>query len=92
MVPIMVIILSAVIAQLKSHYRALAYHLLWPIRLMTNYRWVTAYVYRSEFDAELEGDVKFKNMLITPPADSIKVDWNNQQLVEVGLRYEVNDE
>ena len=49
-------------------------------------------VYRSEFDAELEGDVKFKNMLITPPVDSIEVDWNNPQLLEVGLRYEVNDE
>ncbi len=49
-------------------------------------------VYRSEFDAELEGDLKFKNMLKTPPADSIEVDWTNPQVLEVGLRYKVNDE
>lgn len=49
-------------------------------------------VYRSEFDTELEGDVKFRDMLVTPPADSIDVDWQNPQLIEVGLRYELDDE
>lgn len=49
-------------------------------------------VYRSEFDTELSGDAKFKNMLFTPAVDSIDVDWKNPQLVEVGLRYKLDDE
>ena len=52
-------------------------------------------VYRSEADVDLEGDVKFKNLLnpnLAPllPSDA-KVSWTNPQWLEAGLRYTLND-
>ncbi len=55
-----------------------------------NERALLGAVYRSKLDTKLEGDVKFKNMLYTPAVDSIKVDWDNPQIVEIGLRYILN--
>jgi long-chain fatty acid transport protein len=52
-------------------------------------------VYRPEFDADLEGDVNFSNVKIggfTPTADSIKVEWTNPQVLQVGLQYKVDDQ
>ena len=57
-----------------------------------NERALLGMVYRSELDTNLEGDVKFKNMLYTPAVDSIKVDWNNPQIVEIGLRYKLSNQ
>ena len=51
-------------------------------------------VYRPEFDANLEGDVNFSNVKIggvTPTADSIKLEWTNPQVLQVGLQYKVDD-
>jgi len=52
-------------------------------------------VYRSEADVDLEGDVKFKNLLnpeLAPllPSDA-KVSWTNPQWLEAGLRYKLDD-
>jgi long-chain fatty acid transport protein len=51
-------------------------------------------VYRPEFDANLEGDVNFGGFTVlpTPGADSIKIEWTNPQLLQVGLQYKINDE
>jgi long-chain fatty acid transport protein len=50
-------------------------------------------VYRAEMDVELEGDVKVKNWQLpgSPSADSIDVDWDNPQWLEVGLQYQLDD-
>lgn len=51
-------------------------------------------VYRAEMDVELEGDVKFKNWqlsAVSPSADSIDIDWDNPQTIEVGLNYRLDD-
>jgi len=46
-------------------------------------------VYRAEMDVNLNGDLNFRNLAIpTPPADEIRIDWDNPQLVKAGLRYE----
>lgn len=47
-------------------------------------------VYRSEFDAELEGDVKFKRLPI--PDGDVDVDWTNPQWLDVGIRYKLNED
>lgn len=50
-------------------------------------------VYRAEFDAELEGDIKFSN--VTLPAATNKkmeIDWTNPQVLEIGLQYKLDDE
>jgi long-chain fatty acid transport protein len=44
--------------------------------------------WRGEFDADLEGDVKFSNVVLPLPAETdIEIDWTNPQWLEVGLRY-----
>lgn len=45
--------------------------------------------YRSEFDANLEGNVKFRNFVIpgVPNRRNLDVDWTNPQWIEAGLRY-----
>ena len=49
---------------------------------------VLGLVYRAEFDAELEGDVKLRNLPIPVGLDSdIEVDWTNPQWLEAGLRF-----
>lgn len=43
--------------------------------------------YRGEFDAELEGNVRFKNFLLPLPEQrNLDVDWTNPQWLEAGLR------
>lgn len=43
--------------------------------------------YRSEFDAELEGNVKFRNFAVPlPNRRNLEVDWTNPQWVEAGMR------
>jgi len=43
--------------------------------------------YRSEFDAELKGNVEFKNFTLpVPDQRNLKVDWTNPQWIEAGLR------
>jgi long-chain fatty acid transport protein len=49
-------------------------------------------VYRAKADVDLEGDVEFRNLTPTPPADSIDLSWDNPQTLEAGLRYGVKDE
>ena len=49
-------------------------------------------VYRPEFDAELEGDVNFSGLPVTPLADSIKLEWTNPQVLRIGLQYRLDDE
>ena len=57
-----------------------------------NDRALLGIVYRSEMDTELKGDVRFENMLITPPANTFNVDWTNPQVLEIGLRYQLDNE
>lgn len=50
-------------------------------------------VYRPEFDANLEGDVNFSNFVgPTPVADSVKIEWTNPQVLQLGLQYKLDDE
>jgi long-chain fatty acid transport protein len=47
--------------------------------------------WRGEFDAELEGDMKFKNVALPLPAQTdMEIDWTNPQWVEAGLAYTTN--
>jgi long-chain fatty acid transport protein len=48
-------------------------------------------VYRAEMDVELSGDVTFKNVALPIDADSVDVDWDNPQWLEVGLKYRYSD-
>jgi len=57
-----------------------------------NDRALIGIVYRSEMDTKLKGDVRFENMLTTPTANTINIDWTNPQLLEIGLRYKLDDE
>jgi long-chain fatty acid transport protein len=50
-------------------------------------------LYRGEADVNLRGDLNFRNLAFpTPPANEFKLNWDNPQLVELGLRYQLNDE
>jgi long-chain fatty acid transport protein len=52
-------------------------------------------VYRAKSDINLKGDLKFHSWQLPipkPSADTAKLDWDNPQLVEVGLRYQLDDE
>jgi len=47
-------------------------------------------VYRAEMDVDLKGDLNFRSLAIpTPPANKIKIDWDNPQTLKVGLRYRI---
>jgi len=54
-------------------------------------------VYRTESDAELEGDIKFNNITIPPineltsQFDKAKIDYTYPQLVRMGFKYELSD-
>ena len=44
--------------------------------------------YRSEFDANLEGNIKFRNIVLpVPNRRNLELDWTNPQWVEAGLRF-----
>ncbi len=52
-------------------------------------------VYRGKSDINLKGDLNIRNWQLPipqPSANSAKLQWDNPQLVEVGLRYRLNDE
>ncbi len=50
-------------------------------------------VYRAEFDTDLEGDIKFKNISLPAATQKkMELDWTNPQLLEVGLKYQIDDE
>ena len=57
-----------------------------------NDRALLGVVYRSEMDTKLKGDTRFENMVITPPANTLNVDWTNPQVLEIGLRYQLDNE
>ena len=49
-------------------------------------------VYRSEADVDLSGDFEIKDSILpAQPSGKVRIGWDNPQLVEVGLSYEVND-
>jgi long-chain fatty acid transport protein len=49
-------------------------------------------VYRSKLDVNLEGDVTIRSSFVPfTSLDDIKVKWDNPQLLEVGLRYRIDD-
>lgn len=49
-------------------------------------------VYRSEADVDLSGDLEINDSLLPVQlAGKAKIGWDNPQLLEVGLSYEVND-
>ena len=50
-------------------------------------------VYRAEADIELSGDVTI-NGLVAPltPQSSLTASWDNPQLLEIGIRHQLNDE
>ena len=48
-------------------------------------------VYRSEMDLELDGELKFEGTLIPIAKQDVKIEWDNPQTIEVGLRHQLND-
>ena len=48
-------------------------------------------VYRAEMDVELDGDVKVKNVAVPITADSVDIEWDNPQWLDVGFRYQLSD-
>jgi long-chain fatty acid transport protein len=48
-------------------------------------------VYRVEMDADLEGDVKVRNLNLPISADSIDIEWDNPQTFEAGLKYQLDE-
>lgn len=50
-------------------------------------------VYRTEFDANLKGDIQVRNLLTRfNPSGSVKVEWTNPQWLDVGLRFKARDD
>jgi len=49
-------------------------------------------VYRAEMDVDLEGDVKYRNLVTTPSVNSVDISWDNPQTLEAGLSYQLTDE
>jgi long-chain fatty acid transport protein len=52
-------------------------------------------VYRSKSDINLKGDLNIRSWQLPipqPTANSAKLQWDNPQLVEAGLRYKLNEE
>jgi long-chain fatty acid transport protein len=47
-------------------------------------------VYRGEMDVELEGDVKIDGLPL-PIKTDVELDWDNPQMLEVGIRQQVSD-
>jgi len=49
-------------------------------------------VYRSEAEIDLSGDFKIKNTILpNTPSGRVEAGWDNPQLIEVGLSYEIDD-
>ncbi|MCZ6565593.1 MAG: outer membrane protein transport protein [Gammaproteobacteria bacterium] len=49
-------------------------------------------VYRSEAEIDLSGDFKIKDTILPiTPSGRVKAGWDNPQLIEVGLSFEVDD-
>ncbi len=50
-------------------------------------------VYRAEADIELDGDVTINDLVLPlTPQSSIDITWDNPQLLEIGIRYRLNEE
>ena len=50
-------------------------------------------IYRGEADVELDGDVTIDNLVLPlEPQSSIDITWDNPQLLEIGIRYKLNEE
>jgi long-chain fatty acid transport protein len=48
--------------------------------------------YRAEADVDLEGDLKFTNLVgPTPTVNSVKLSWKNPQWLELGIRHELDN-
>jgi len=56
-----------------------------------NDRMLIGVVYRAEMDVELEGDLKFRNVALPFTETDVEIDWDNPQLLEIGLKYEVKE-
>jgi long-chain fatty acid transport protein len=57
-----------------------------------NDRLLLSLVYRAEMDVDLSGDVDVRNVAVPIGADSVDIDWDNPQWVELGLRYELTNQ
>lgn len=46
--------------------------------------------YRGEFDAELDGNIRFANVVLpVPSSGNLEIDWTNPQWLEAGLAWQV---
>ena len=49
-------------------------------------------VYRAKMNVNLKGDLNFRNMVVQQPAaNDVKLNWDNPQWLEAGLRYSLSD-
>ena len=52
-------------------------------------------VYRGKADVDLKGDLNIRNWQLPgprPSADSARLKWDNPQTVQIGMRYQLNDQ
>ncbi len=63
------------------------------MNLQLSDRLLLGIVYRAEADTDIDGNVKFENLVIipTPSANKVNVQWDNPQWLEVGLSYKLTD-
>ena len=55
-------------------------------------RWLLGLSWRGEFDAELDGNIRLKNLAPVVPIagrGNLEIDWTNPQWVEAGFQFEV---
>ena len=65
------------------------------VTLQATDRLLLGAVYRGKADDNLNGDLNFRSWQLPgpqPTANSAKLQWDNPQLVEVGMRYQLDDE
>lgn len=55
-------------------------------------RMLLGLVYRGKADVELKGDVLWRNLVVTPQINTVKVAWDNPQTFQGGLRFNLTDD
>ena len=68
------------------------YQLFFGAQYQLNEKTMLGIVYRGEADVDLRGDFKIKDTALpVTPSGRLEAGWDNPQLIEVGLSYEVDD-
>jgi long-chain fatty acid transport protein len=55
-------------------------------------RMLIGMVYRAKADVDLKGDVLWRNFVVPAQIDTIKVNWDNPQTFNTGVKYQLSDD